>query len=249
MLELSDLTVGHRGRAVLRSINLRLESGQVAVLLGPNGSGKTTLIRTLLGHLPPLWGQVWLGRQPLREWSRVALARTLAYVPQAHQGLFAFTVEEVVLMGRTAHLGVFALPSQADRRIAQAALEQMGIPHLAEKPYTEVSGGERQLALLARALAQEAQVLVLDEPTSNLDFGNQLRVLAQLEALRDQGKAVFLSTHQPEHARRVADQVLLVGEGSVLGQGSPQTWLTPENLGRLYRVEPQHIEAYLGNFR
>ncbi|WP_135257299.1 ABC transporter ATP-binding protein [Thermus caldilimi] len=244
-LEARGLGVGYRGRPVLWDLDLRVASGEVVALLGPNGAGKTTLVRTLLGLLPPLAGGVYLEGQPLARYPRPLLARRLAYVPQAHQGVFPFTVEEVVLMGRTAHLGPFALPSARDRERAWQALEALGIAHLAHRPYTEVSGGERQLALLARALAQEAEVLILDEPTSYLDFGNQLRVLDQIRFLKEQGKAVLFSTHQPEHAREVADRVLLLGQGEVLGEGPPGTLLTPERLAQLYRVPPERIALYL----
>ncbi|MFN3369789.1 MAG: ABC transporter ATP-binding protein [Thermus sp.] len=245
MLEAWDLSVGYRGTKVLAGVNLRLAPGEVVALLGPNGSGKTTLIRALLGLLRPLSGRVLLEGKPLHQYTRSLLAQRLAYVPQAHQGVFAFTVEEVVLMGRTAHLSPFAVPSFRDRERAFEALEAMGIAHLAHRPYTEISGGERQLALLARALAQGAKVMVLDEPTSNLDFANQLRVLDHIDSLRKLGKSILFTTHQPEHAREVADWVVLVREGGVLGMGHPREVLSPPHLSRLYGVGEERIRAYL----
>lgn len=244
LLVARDLSVGYRGRPVLQGVNLEVARGEVVALLGPNGSGKTTLIRALLGLLPPLAGEVLLEGRPLARHPRSELARRLAYVPQAHQQVFAFTVEDMVLMGRTGHLGLFALPSPRDRMVAHAVMEALGIAHLAHRPYTELSGGQRQLVLLARALAQEAEALILDEPTSNLDFGNQLLVLDRVRALKAAGKAVLLTTHQPEHAQEVADRVVLVGEGRLWKTGRPEHLLTPENLAHLYEVDPGRIARY-----
>lgn len=218
-LQTRGLAIGYRHHAVGEGIDLALDAGEVLCLLGPNGSGKTTLFRTLLGLLPPLHGEVCIDGRALGEWLRIDLARRLSYVPQGHAGLFAFTVEEVVLMGRTARIGRFAMPSAHDREVSRQALAVLGIERLAERVYTEVSGGERQLALIARALAQEAGILILDEPTASLDFGNQLRVLDHVAALKDRGLAVLMSTHQPEHALRVADRIAFLKGGRIVAQG------------------------------
>src|SRR5262249_36176123 len=160
-----------------RDVSFSLEAGDVLCLLGPNGSGKTTLFKTILRLLTPLDGEVVAEGRSTRGWSRRALARFFGYVPQAHEGTFPFTLRGMVLMGRTAHLGSFASPSSDDREVADDALRLLGIAHLADNPYPHVSGGERQLALVARAVAQAPRVLIMDEPTASLDFGNQVRVL------------------------------------------------------------------------
>ena len=219
VLETLALAIGHRQRRIGDSITLQIRAGEVLCLLGPNGSGKTTLFRTLLGLLPALHGTVRVGGRPLLEWSRQNLARMLAYVPQSQMLPFAFDVEELVLMGRVGHIGRFAQPSALDHQIAHQALETLGIAHLAGRSCMDVSGGERQLALVARALAQEAQVLILDEPTASLDFGNQLRVLEQIAVLSARGIAVLMSTHQPEHALRVADRIAFLKAGRIVSQG------------------------------
>jgi iron complex transport system ATP-binding protein len=177
MLEVSTLAFGFPGRTVGRDVSFSLRGGEVMCVLGPNGGGKTTLFRTLLGLLQKHAGSIVLGGVPVEKLSRSEIARRTGYVPQEHAGYFAFTVREFVLMGRTAHLGAFSVPARKDREVAQRALESLGISGLSERPITGISGGERQLALVARALAQEPRLLLLDEPTAGLDFGNQVRVL------------------------------------------------------------------------
>ena len=245
LLQVRSLGIGHGPWRVLSEVSFSLQRGELLCLLGPNGSGKTTLLRTLLGLLPPQSGEVRLLDRPLSEWSRKALARHIGYVPQAHAGLFAFTVLDIVLMGRAAHVGRFAAPSAKDRAIAMQCLETLGIAALAECIYTQVSGGERQLALIARALAQEPALLFMDEPTASLDFGNQLRVLEHLLQLRERGIAILMSTHQPEHALRCADRTALVGEGGLIAVGATANVATVENLARLYRVSENAIAASL----
>jgi len=244
LIEARHLAIGYRGRQVGEGIELALDSGEVLCLLGPNGSGKTTLFRTLLGVLPPLAGTVRLAGRELSDWPRRELARRLGYVPQAHAGLFAFTVEEVVLMGRTAHMGRFSTPTATDRAAARAAMERLGIAHLCRRLYTEISGGERQLALIARALAQETAILILDEPTASLDFGNQLRVLKEIDALKAQGLSILMSTHQPEHALRVADRVALLKAGRIVAQG-PRALVTAETLAELYGADASEVARSL----
>lgn len=195
----------------------------------------------MLGLIAALGGSIEVGGCDVARASRVELARRVAYVPQAHAGVFAYAVEDVVLMGRAARLGSFSLPSRVDRAIALDALRRLGVAHLRQRPYTEISGGERQLVLIARALAQEAPLIVMDEPTASLDFGNQSKVLREIAALRDRGMAVFLSTHQPEHALRVADRVALMKAGRLLDQGPARAVMSAEALAALYGLELQEV--------
>jgi iron complex transport system ATP-binding protein len=160
----------------------------------------------------------------------------VGYVPQGHAGYFAYSVREFVLMGRTAHLGAFAAPGPADRAVAERALASLEIAHLAERPVTQVSGGERQLALVARALAQQPQLLVMDEPTASLDFGNQVRVLQRISALAGSGISILFSSHAPDHAFLAARRVLLLGEGRALELGAPQEVIRTDTLEKLYGV-------------
>jgi len=190
-----DLTIGYSDRVVGRHLNVALMAGEVLALLGPNGSGKTTLLKTLLGLLAPQSGEVELADRPLSDYSSRERARLLAYVPQSHVATFAFTVETIVLMGRIAHGNLFNRSTAIDRAVAAEALERFGISHLRERPYTMISGGERQLVLLARALAQEPRFIVLDEPTASLDFGNQGKVMREIRQLGASGHGVLFTTH------------------------------------------------------
>ncbi len=237
ILEVRDLVFGYGARAVGSGVSFSVGGGEALCLLGPNGGGKTTLFKTILGLLRPLAGSVHLDGTDLSELPRREVAKKIAYVPQAHAAFFPFTVREVVLMGRASRLPAFASPGPADRAAAERALATLGIGHLAERIYTEISGGERQLALIARALAGEPRLLVMDEPTASLDFGNQARVLAQVRRLSEAGIAVVLSTHDPGHAFLCADRVALLHGGRLVALGPPTGTVTPEHLRLLYGVE------------
>jgi iron complex transport system ATP-binding protein len=231
MLEVRELAFGFPGRTVGREVSFSVGAGEVMCVLGPNGGGKTTLFRTLLGLLPKHAGSISLGKTPLEDLSRSEVARRVGYVPQGHSAYFAFTVREFVLMGRTAHLGAFAAPSRKDRDVVQRVLESLELSPLAERPVTQISGGERQLALVARALAQEPRLLVMDEPTASLDFGNQVRVLQRISALASAGISILFSSHSPDHA--------FLAEGRALEIGAPPEVIRPDTLQRLYGVAVQ----------
>jgi iron complex transport system ATP-binding protein len=236
VLEARALGFGYGGKAVGRDVDLEARPREVLCLLGPNGSGKTTLFKTMLGLLPAQAGEVRLDGTALARLTRSDIARRVAYVPQAHAAHFPFTVIDMVVMGRTAHLGMFASPTREDRRRALAALATLGIAELAETEYTRISGGQRQLALIARALAQEAPAIVMDEPTASLDFGNQVVVLAEVKRLAAQGLTIVLSTHDPDHAFSVGHRVALLDGGRMIAQGAPRDVLTPERLRSVYGV-------------
>ena len=240
-LDVVDLAYGYPGRLVGDGVSLTLETGQVLCLLGPNGGGKTTLFKTILRLLPPRAGRIAVDGDAIARWSRVRMARVFGYVPQAQLGLFPFTLTDVVLMGRTAHIGPFGVPSRHDGDVALAMLDLLGIRHLAARPYTDVSGGERQLALIARALAQEPSILVMDEPTASLDFGNQVRVLAQVESLARRGIAVIMSTHDPDQAFLCAHRVALLHRGRMVQIGPPREAITRETLRAIYGIDVEIV--------
>jgi iron complex transport system ATP-binding protein len=243
LLQVDELAVGYPGRPVGRGFGFTLGPGQVLALLGPNGGGKTTLLKTLLGLLPAQGGQVHLDGRRLVDWTARERARRMAYVPQAAPPGFAYSVEQQVMMGRTAHQGLFARPSAADHAAVAAALDRLGLQALATRPASEISGGERQLALIARALAQDARLIVLDEPTASLDFGNQGRVLREMRRLAASGLAVLFTTHDPNQALRVADRALLLHGGAPLALGPCAEVLRPALLERVYGVPVEHIVA------
>ena len=236
-LVLKTLAFGYRDREIGHGVDLALRGGEVLALLGPNGAGKTTLFKTMLGLLPVKAGEILLDGRPLSGWSRRERALRIAYVPQAHAAPFPFTVRDLVLMGRAAHLSAFALPGGRDHAIADAALENLGIAKLADVPATEISGGERQLALIARALAQEASIVVMDEPTASLDYGNQMRLLARIRGLAAEGLAIVLSTHNPDHALQSADRVALLKDGALAALGVTRETLTADALKTLYGID------------
>jgi len=239
MLEVRDLAFGFPGRTIGRDIGFTLGAGEVMCVLGPNGGGKTTLFRTLLGLLPRHAGSILVGSDPLESLSRGEIARRIGYVPQGHAAYFAFTVREFVLMGRTAHMGALASPARNDVRVAERALESLELSPLADRPVTQISGGERQLALVARALAQEPKLLVMDEPTASLDFGNQVRVLDRISKLSEKGISILFSSHHPDHAFLSAGRALLLAEGRALAIGTPQEVIRADTLERLYGVSVQ----------
>ena len=245
VIEIKNLTKCYGDLIALDDFSLDVYEGEILGLLGPNGSGKSTLFKTVLGLVPALAGQLSVLNQPLARWSRRQLARQIAYVPQQSVSLFSFTALDMVLMGRSAYTGLFSTPSKNDKEKVWSCLEHLGIEHLAERLFPQLSGGEQQLVLLARALAQEPKALILDEPTSSLDFGNQILVIEQVQQLKKQGLAIFLCTHQPEHAMRMADKALLLAKGKVFAQGAVHEVLSINNLATMYGLSDDRVCDYL----
>ncbi|HUP31121.1 MAG TPA: ABC transporter ATP-binding protein [Usitatibacter sp.] len=239
-----DLAFGFGGHRIGHIASLRLEAGEAVCLLGPNGAGKTTLFRTLLGLLPPVSGTVTLDGEDLATLGRDAIARRIAFVPQAAATVFDFPLLEIVEMGRVSRMGRFARPSRADTAIAREALERVGIAALAERSFGTVSGGERQLALVARALATGAGHIILDEPAAHLDFANQARLLQELKRLRAAGIAILLCSHDPDHVVTLGGRALLLDGGTAMAEGTVDEVLTAANLSRLYGVDVRSAAAW-----
>ena len=242
VLETVGLSCGYGQQPVLKDISLQLHKGEVLCILGPNGVGKTTLFKTLLGFLPPCGGSVLLGDRPTAEWGRREFAREIAYIPQLHAPQFSYTVHDVVLMGRTPHLQGQASPSRQDDEIARDALERLGISHLAARDYSALSGGERQMVLIARALAQQPKVMVMDEPCASLDFGNRARMLAQVLRLAEEGLSVVMTTHDPNHAFLLDGNVICLGRDGFVRTGKAAQVLTEAGMAQLYGV-PVRVHA------
>lgn len=247
-LEISHAVCGYGSTAVLKDISFTVDRGEVLCLLGPNGVGKTTLFKTILGFQKLLAGKILLDGSNIQSWTRNRLARVIGYVPQTHTPPFPFSVLDVVVMGRTPHLGMFSSPTKKDIAIAEEALDILKISYLKNKIYTEISGGERQMVLIARALSQQPQILVMDEPTSNLDFGNQIRVLEQINRLSKSGLTVIMTSHFPDHAFLCSTKVVIMQKNGLYQKGSAKEVLTEENLRAAYGVEVKitSIENSLG---
>lgn len=244
VLEIEDLVCGYRGRAVTSAASFVVRPGEWLFLLGPNGTGKTTLFKTILRLLPPLAGRIRLDGENVAEWSARRFAARVGYVPQAQVTPFPFRVHDVVAMGRAAHLGPFATPGARDRTIAEQALRDLGILPLRDAAYTTLSGGERQLVLIARALAQQPVVLVMDEPTANLDFGNQIRLLAHVRRLVARGGiAVLMTSHDPNQALLYADRAAAVGRDGSLLVGKPTEIVTESYLHAVCGVDVRIAEV------
>ncbi|OPX42805.1 putative ABC transporter ATP-binding protein [Ruminiclostridium hungatei] len=243
ILDINKISCGYGSRAVLKNISFSIASGEICCLLGPNGVGKTTLFKTILGFLKTIEGNISVDGEDIKALSRKQLARILGYVPQAHTPPFPYTVGEVVTMGRTVHLGIFSSPSNKDAKIAEGALEVLGIQHLRDRIYTEISGGERQLVLIARALAKEPEFLIMDEPTANLDFGNQIRVVEQVNKLARRGLGILMTTHSPEHVFQCDSNVALLDREGGLAFGKAEKVVTEESLLRAYGIQVKIAEV------
>jgi iron complex transport system ATP-binding protein len=233
-LEIKNATLGYHGKAVLSNVNLELTAGKTTCLIGKNGAGKTTLFKSLLGILPVLKGEILLDGRDIRQWRQRDYAQVIACVPQARTLPFPFTAFDVVLFGRTAHLPRFASPGKKDRQIADECLEKLQVNHLRDRIFTQLSGGEQQMIIVARALAQQPLFLVMDEPASNLDFGNQIRIITQVNRLRDDALGILMATHSPDHAFLCRADVMVVHDGKIWKTGYCDRIITEEVLKEVY---------------
>lgn len=235
-LSLESMSCGYHGTPVLSHVSFTVEEGEVLCILGPNGVGKTTLFKSMLGLLKPLSGRVLIDGDDISSWSPRRRARYIGYIPQSHTPPFPYSVLQVVVMGRISRLGRFSSPGPEEYDRGRDALASLDIEHLAERIYTEISGGERQMVLIARALAQDPRILLMDEPTANLDYGNQARVLWQINRLARQGMVVVMTTHAPDHAFLCPSRVVLIERESGITFGTADEIVTRENLERTYGI-------------
>jgi iron complex transport system ATP-binding protein len=236
LLTVDKVSYAYGREPVVRDVSLEVEPGEIISLLGPNGSGKTTLLKMMLGMYAPHGGRVLLDGRDTKGMSPRQLARRIAYVPQTHRVSFAYLVIDVVLMGRLPHKPFLFTYSRRDREMALDALDRLSIAHLAERPYTDISGGERQLTLLARALAQNTDIFVMDEPVSGLDYGNQIRLLKQINDLSVEGYTFIKTTHFPDHALWVSDRVIMLKDGNIMADANAASGINERNLYNLYHT-------------
>lgn len=246
-LEVDHVSYRYGLRTILKDVSLSIETGEMLALLGPNGTGKTTLFKLILGFLKGKSGKIYIDGQDMENMSRTNIAKLIGYVPQNHIPPFSFKVIDVVLMGRTAHLKPFTSPTQKDMDIALEVMDILDISYLKDKVYTEISGGERQFVLIARALTQKPKILIMDEPTSALDFGNQVKVLKHIQYLTEHGLGIIMSTHHPNHAMQYASKVALMNNTKIQHIGCPESVVTEKNLADIYGVDIKIANAYVSH--
>jgi ABC-type cobalamin/Fe3+-siderophores transport system ATPase subunit len=242
-LRFEDVAVHIDGREVLRAVDLALAPGEIVALAGRNGAGKTTLFRVASRVLTPSRGHVWLDGRRIDSLSPRELAARIAVVPQDTNIPFPFRAGEVVLMGRSPHLGAFGFESAQDIECARAAMAEMEIEALADRSMLELSGGERQLVLVARALAQQARVLLLDEPTAHLDLRHRTAVLERVQAFVRDGRSALVVSHDLSLVSHVCDRLALLADGELLACGPPRDVLTPEHLRATFDIEAEVFEG------
>jgi iron complex transport system ATP-binding protein len=237
-LSVESLSFGYEGgKMVFSDVSMGVVKGEVLCILGANGSGKTTLLKCINRILTPQSGRVLIDGMDVNGLGRGRIARRIGFLPQMHVSAYPYSVRDVAVMGRAPYLSLTSSPGEADCKIAEGSLEALGISHLADKPYTKISGGERQLVLLAMVLTQQPEVLLLDEPTSHLDFGNQIKTLKMIKLLSERGFTVVLTTHFPDHAFHLGCKVAVMKEGRIIAEGRAEDVVTEENLRRVYGVD------------
>lgn len=236
MLKVMNLAFSYKKEMILKDISFELDTGQSVCLLGKNGVGKSTMFKCLLRLLEPTAGKILIDGREIQSYSREKLSQLIAYIPQKQIGHLQFTVFEMVLMGTTSNLKSYQQPGPEEYELAEAALIQLNISRLKNKLFTEISGGEQQLVIIARSIAQQSHIIIMDEPCANLDYGNQIMILEMIQKLCAQGYLIIQATHDPNHALQYADQVLILQEGELVANGVPKEVLTENQLEELYRV-------------
>ena len=237
-LTVNDITFGYNAeRNVLEHLSFSYDSPDVLCILGSNGMGKSTLLQCIIGAFRISAGSITVDGMPVADYKPRDFARKVAYIPQTHTPSFAYKVIDIVTMGRTSRIGYLANPSDDDVAFAHEQLNYLGVGHLAEKPYTDISGGERQLVMIASALTQEPELMILDEPTAHLDFGNQYRFVELVEKLRDRRMGVLMTTHFPDHALALDARTAVLSGGRIIAEGQARDVITNESMRELYGIE------------
>ncbi|WP_124061819.1 ABC transporter ATP-binding protein [Gordonibacter sp. Marseille-P4307] len=241
-VESAEFSYSAGERKILDGVSFSYESPDTLCILGSNGQGKSTLLQCLIGGFKLSAGTVLIDGIPVENWKPRELARKIAYIPQTHAPSFGYPVVDVVTMGCTSRMKRLANPGRSERSRAIDQLEYLGIAHLSDKPYTDISGGERQLVMIASALAQAPELLILDEPTAHLDFGNQYKFLELVERLRRRGMGVLMTTHFPDHALLLQGTCAILSDGKIQSLDAAESIITDESMARLYGIEV-HVES------
>ncbi len=246
IIKAENIRFSYPKRDVLRGVDFNLFRGEVVSLLGPNGCGKSTLMKILLGLLKSS-GNIELHSKKLKEYSHKELAQNIAYIPQYHNVPFNYSVVEMVMMARISKSGFFSVASKKDREISLNALERVGIADLANRNFGELSGGQKQLVLLSRAVAQDVDIFMMDEPVTGLDYGNQLRLLEMIDTLAKDGYTFLKTTHYPDHALLVSSRVVVMNSGVIIANGTPSDVINSTTIKELYGIDATitHIENHM----
>lgn len=247
MLSVRNLHAGYDDTEIVHGVSFDVADGEFCCIIGSNGCGKTTLLKNLLGLIKPWEGTVTMDGDNVLELPEREMARRFAYIPQAHTPPFPYSVRDMVILGRTPYLNRMAIVSPEDRLVAYRSMKQLGIENLADETYTDLSGGQRQLVLIARALTQQPKVLIMDEPTASLDFGNQQLVLSRMKTLSSQGMSVIMVTHDPDHALYCADRVVVMKKGRVIKDGTAEETITTQTLQDIYQTQVQVLDVTLAD--
>lgn len=245
----SKLSFSYGKHKVLSDVSFSAEAGELLAVLGPNGVGKSTLFRCIMGLLPRYDGEITVNGKAAKDIAIREMAKIVAFIPQSHAPVFNYSVFDVVLMGTSAQVSAVNTPRRKQFELAESAIDRLGVTHLRDRGYMQISGGERQLVLIARALAQNAKVLVMDEPTSSLDYGNQIRILSQIKKLTIEGYTVIQSTHNPDQAFLFADKVLALLDGHIIKYGTPYEAISGDLIKMLYNVDVEVQSLYMDKAR
>lgn len=242
LLRAKHVQVKYGEKLVLHSVDFSIKNGEILAVLGSNGAGKTTLFRTIMSFIKPSYGEILIDGKDVHKLSKKELSKIVAYVPQCHNCSFSFTVLEIVVMGRNPHIGAFSEPTANDYDLARQALGKLNIEHLAKRRFRKLSGGEKQLVLIARALVQTPKLIIMDEPTASLDFNNSINVLSQVIKLKDENLSLIITCHSPSQARVFADKVLMIKDGTVFQNGDVSILDKQDILHDLYNINIEDID-------
>lgn len=239
---IKSLTFGYFDSEIFKDFSLEIDEGEILTILGPNGSGKTTLLKLIQKILFPRSGNIIISGKDITNMTPKELSKSISFVPQIHKQTFPYTVLDFVLMGRNPYINVYSTPKKEDIEIVENALKEIGIYHLKDRPYTDISGGELRLVLIARGIVQNTDILLFDEPTAYLDFKNQIIVLETIKKLKEKKNLTIIMTmHDPNDAYQYSDKILLIKKGEIVSYGKPQVVLNCENLKRVYSIDVEII--------